>query len=157
VTTEGYTISDLTAMRELNHRNGNRWALEIDDMIEQESVSNLSHLRQLGYDDDVAERAALTWDAQRWPGNRYREVFADPEPLPTERDWLLGCGYSESTVDAHLAKVAERRRRDKQLAAERAALERTWRYRASKAWRTAKDRIALAWSVLRGQHSCGED
>lgn len=153
--TNVYTIADLQAMKDLHLRNKRPSSLvfDLDNFIERESTSNLQYLLDKGYDCDVAMRAALTWDARRRPGNGYQEVFVSDEeraPIPTEREWLLSCGYDVDVVDGYLAQM---RVEDEERAAaitKREAYERTWRYRIRKTWREGKTRVRLAWSVLRG-------
>lgn len=156
-----YTITDLNAMKELRFRNRQSYGLglNLDALIDQATRSNLQYLLDKGYERDVAMRAALTWDARRWPGNGYQEVFVPDDeraPIPTEREWLLSCGYDVGVVDGYLAQMRVEDEERAAAIAKREAYERTWRYRIRKTWREVKTRVHLAWSVLRGYHECGE-
>ena len=153
--TNVYTIADLQAMKDLHFRNKRSSSLvfDLDNFIERESTPNLQYLLDKGYDCDVAMRAALAWDARRWPGNGYQEVFVSDEeraPIPTEREWLLSCGYDVDVVDGYLEQMRVEDEERAAAIAKREAYERTWRYRIRKTWREGKTRVRLAWSVLRG-------
>lgn len=142
----GYTIADLAAMRDLRWWHCTTGTENFEDFLARQSK--------------IAMRAAITADTQQWPGRRYQEAAVsddERQPIPTERDWLVSCGYAADTVDAYLAQVKAEDDRLAAARAEREAYERTWWYRARSAWREARSRVSVAWSVLRGIHECGEE
>lgn len=153
-----YTVDDLAAMKDLNWRSRGAYA-SLDDLLELAAVSNLRYLLDRGHDPDVAQRAALVWDWQAWPGRGYREHYVPAghqEPIPDEFDWLISCGYSDEVARKFLDKVDADHIARESARVEREAYERTWRYRARQAWREVTSRVRLAVSALRGEHECEE-
>lgn len=95
-----------------------------------------------------------------------RRPYYSPYTVPVEpgdrddrddRTYLIHKGFDPDEVDKFLTERAEREAERERVQAEREAYERTRRYRIVKAWGGAKTRMALAWSVLRGNHECNEE
>ncbi|NDK91422.1 hypothetical protein GYA93_17825 [Gordonia desulfuricans] len=118
------------------------------------NLSNLEYLVQRGHERATAEKVALGYDYSRRPAATHAVEYREGVPIftmtprPTDREWLLSCGYREEAVDAYLEeRAAEARRRAEELAA-RKAYERTCRYRLRQAWKEARYRVDTAWTVL---------
>lgn len=148
-------LADFQIWHDLTWRN--RGFITMDGLLEAARKSNREYLMKKGYDVADIDRVAVVYDHDSYV-NRYREVFVPDEEREPElpvRDHLIDeCGYPPEVVDAFLEKRAADVRERARKRAERAAYERTWRYRTRAAFREVCDRTSTAWAVLRGRHDC---
>lgn len=95
-------------------------------------------------------------DGQKWTTEQERrEEQAELDKLP-DRDYLIQHkGYEPHVVDAFF----ERRQKRRDEKAEQDRINALWRNRVKRAWAESKDRVSVAYRVLRDGRDCdcGDD
>lgn len=161
--TNGFTLTDLEMLRACQARSQALYASTAYTLADgsehtiecNPDVSNRMFLIGKGFNPDKVDRFAISLDYAAITRVGYYPFMAvDSLDMPAPREYLTGEGYPPYLVDAHLREIAAQDALLEQQRIAREAYERTWRYKARRAYIEARERITLAADVLRGRHDC---